>query len=378
MTIRVLGYVMAKNEWPLLGLAVVHALNCDIDHVVVVNHASSDETSIGLQRLKLMWPNRITIIDLKMQSFLQEETVAVVLSSINAHEYDWVYIFDADEFILFPQKTSFVELLEAIPKSVGAIKYELDQWVAPHDMNDLEISSYKNIKKRSVPCIFINQSGELLATFLQKGYINYFDVPFSNKIIVRGPYAHLLTAGAHSIDTKLKLVVHKVNPSVLRVGHLPLISKRRLVNKADHGRCLIEEGYPPDHGWQNQALYKLELAGGLETFWQSHSIGALPEGDQANFLPNTVDDQSLTAVLEKAVDLFMEFNKPTEEEMNTKNIIDFSGLENIIMMIHNLQKDALVKDTLNQKLLKKLETIESSKSWRMTAPARYLSKKFRF
>jgi hypothetical protein len=399
MTIRVLGYVMAKNEWPLLGLAITHALNCDIDHIVVVNHASSDETYNGLQRLKLKWPKRITIINLKIQSYFQEVTAAVILSSINAHEYDWVYVFDADEFILYSQKGSFIHLLETIPKNVGAIKYELDQWVTPHDMDDLEISSYKNIKKRSVPCIFINHSGEILAKLIEKGHVNYFDVPFPQKIIVRSEYAHLLTAGAHGVNAELKLVEQKIDPSVLRVGHLPLLSKRRLKLKAEHGRLLIGEGYPPSHGWQTQALYQLELAGGLETYWRNHSIGALLEGEQACCVPNTVDDQSLTAALEKAVDSFIEFNQPTQNEIDTEDLVDFSGLENVLKMTHHLQsqyhsalferndlvtkvslleKKAIEKDAAIHELRTTIESIKRSTSWRMTAPARYLSKKLRF
>jgi hypothetical protein len=399
MTIRVLGYVMAKNEWPLLGLAITHALNCDIDHIVVVNHASSDETYNGLQRLKLNWPKRITIINLKIKSYFQEVSSAVILSSVNAHEYDWVYVFDADEFLLYPQKTSFVQLLESIPKNVGAIKYELDQWVTPHDMNDLEMSSYKNIKKRSVPCIFINHPGEILAKLIEKGHVNYFDVPFPQKIIVRGEYAHLLTAGAHGVNAELKLVEQKMDPSVLRVGHLPLLSKRRLKLKAEHGKLVIDEGYPPNHGWQNQALYKLELTGGLETYWRNHSIGGGQEDEQACCVPNTVDDQSLTAALEKAVDSFIEFNQPTQNEMDTEDLVDFSGLENVLKMTHHLQsqyhsalferndlvkkvslleKNPLEKDASIHALRTRLESIERSTSWRITAPARYLSKKLRF
>ena len=399
MTIRVLGFVMAKNEWPLLGLAITHALSCDIDHIVVVNHASSDETYNGLQRLKLKWPTRITIINLKIKSYFQEVSSAVILSSINAHEYDWVYVFDADEFLLYPHKTSFIQLLESIPKNVDAIKYELDQWVTPHDMNDLEISSYKNIKKRSVPCIFINHPGEILAKLIEKGHVNYFDVPFPQKIIVRGDYAHLLTAGAHGVSAELKLVEQKMDPSVLRVGHLPLLSKRRLKLKAEHGRLVIEEGYPPNHGWQNQALYQLELAGGLETYWRNHSFGALPEGEQVDCLPNTVDDHSLTAALEMAVDSFIEVNEPTTNEIDTKNLVDFSGLENVLKMTHHLQAKyhsllfepgelatkvslleitALEKDALIHDLRARIDSIERSTSWRMTAPARYIAKKLRF
>jgi hypothetical protein len=266
-------------------------------------------------------------------------------------------------------------------------------------MNDLEISSYKNIKKRSVPCIFINHPGEILAKLIEKGHVNYFDVPFPQKIIVRGEYAHLLTAGAHGVNAELKLVEQKIDPSVLRVGHVPLLSKRRLKLKAEHGRLVIEEGYPPNHGWQNQALYQLELAGGLETYWRNHSFGALPEGEQVDCLPNTVDDHSLTAALEMAVDSFIEVNEPTTNEIDTKNLVDFSGLENVLKMTHHLQAKyhsllfepgelatkvslleitALEKDALIHDLRTRLESIECSTSWRMTAPARYIAKKLRF
>ena len=46
---RILGYVMSRDEWPTARPAVTHALSNHVDHVLVLDHASSDETQARLE-----------------------------------------------------------------------------------------------------------------------------------------------------------------------------------------------------------------------------------------------------------------------------------------------------------------------------------------
>jgi hypothetical protein len=74
MTCKILGYVIAKNSWPTLGLSLVHAFRMGCQHVIVVNHQSTDATSSQLEKFKSLWQDRLTIINLDLKPFLQETT----------------------------------------------------------------------------------------------------------------------------------------------------------------------------------------------------------------------------------------------------------------------------------------------------------------
>ena len=199
MTIRVLGYVMAKDEWPLLGLAIAHGFSYGLDHIVVVDHASTDETHNGLMHLQSKWPSQLTVIRLEREVFLQEQTTSIVMSLVGANEYDWVYVFDADEFILFSRNTTLVDLLMTISSEVDVLRYEINNWVSPHDMNDLDLAEYSRIRERAMPCVFLSQPGTIFSEQIQNRQINFFDLPFPSKVIGFGVTVILIGARAGAI-----------------------------------------------------------------------------------------------------------------------------------------------------------------------------------
>lgn len=56
-------------------------------------------------------------------------------------------------------------------------------------------------------------------------------------------------------------------------AHLTYPSLGRLHLKAAIGRNKMRNGFPRDHGWQNQMLARIADAGGLDAFWRRHSVG---------------------------------------------------------------------------------------------------------
>ena len=53
--------------------------------------------------------------------------------------------------------------------------------------------------------------------------------------------------------------------------HAPIRSRAVLDARAEHGRRLIEAGYAPEHGWQNQRWHRLHAEGQLEEEWRANS-----------------------------------------------------------------------------------------------------------
>jgi hypothetical protein len=385
MSERILGYVMARNEWPLLGLAITHALANVVDHVVVVDHASEDGTIFGLSYLEEIWPGRMTVVRLRQgEVFLQRATTRVVLSAVNALEYDWIYVFDADEFLLSPTGSNLKMLLSEIPQSAEIVRYEVLQWVAPVDMNDFEPDCYRKINRRAVPCLFSQPSGKILGDDVERGRLNYFDVPFQSKVIVRSSHASALLAGAHlaqseGIDTEYSATIDQ-----LFVGHLPLLSRRRLTEKCRQGERLMRSGLDPQHGWQAQMLRRIELAGGLDEFWAHHSI----ETDTtaaSKITPITVTDDALACALSEAIDLFeLTMWRPDPRRSTaTQPAIDLDAL---VISVHSVmvegdqikaERDQIkaerdqIKAERDQ-IKAQLTALETSHIWRATGPYRHL------
>jgi hypothetical protein len=317
MTQRILGYVMARNEWPLLGLAIVHAFASGIDHVVVVDHASSDGTVDGLRMLKSHWPNELTIIRLKETPYLQEATTAVVATALDAQSFDWVYVFDADEFILIGGELSLSSVLASVKNNCVAVRYEIDQWVAPADFDDLEPAEYQRIERVAVTADTAWSSGALRGREIENGQLNFFDVPFPSKVIVRGEYAHLLVAGAHSARSVRPASQARIDPTIMRSGHLPLLSRRRLDLKCEQGRALVEEHFPEDHGWQSQMLFRLRENGDLGSFWARHSIASESGLTASNGQSvRTRVDSSLSLALSRAAEQLLEILNAEQQSLS--------------------------------------------------------------
>ena len=123
MTCKILGYVITKNLWPTLGLSLVHAFRMGCQHVIVVNHQSTDATSSELEKFKSFFQNRLTIINLDLKQFLQETTKKIILSGFCGDLFDWIYVFDNDEFLLSQSEQSLPDILQSIPEDVDAVRY---------------------------------------------------------------------------------------------------------------------------------------------------------------------------------------------------------------------------------------------------------------
>jgi len=393
MTIRVLGYVMARNEWPLLGLAITHGFQCGLDHIIVVDHASTDETHSELKHLQARWPGRLTVIRLELDQFLQEQTTRVVMSFVGANEYDWVYVFDADEFALTSGYLTLVDLLMTVTSEVDALRYEVLPWVSPHDMNDLDLTQYSRIRERAIPCVFLDQPATIISEQIQNGHINFFDLPFLSKVIVRGKYAHKLSSGAHQIsDAPSNIIEQKLQTESLRVGHLCLLSQRRIKLKSAQGKFLIDANFPPSHGWQCQMIYNLDVAGQLEFFWRNHSIQESANQNNASFASTIVTDDALYIALEEAVKIFMANDKLTHtpahndyqstNHFNLDNLVKLFNEHQLVSTQYKNQVDVLSSELelVSAQYKNQVDVLQSvlrSNSWRLTKPIRYLLTKAR-
>lgn len=285
---KVLGYVMAKNSWPLLGIAIINAFNIGISHVIAVNHNSSDGTAEGLKKLSNLFPGKITIINNSEKLFLQEKTAREILKSFNTKLYDWVYVFDADEIMMLHQHKTLSEILTTIPDEFQSVRYHIDQWAWTRDLDDSAVENYSKLFFRAE----LGFDYEKISDDLIERAMNFFSIPFPSKVLIRADISSFLLAGAHGthVESKEFFIAKKT----MSVGHIPFTSLEKLKHKSKHGADLIDAGFPDWHGWQEHALFALDNSNRLNDFWIQNSV---PPNGRDGF----VFDNSLSFAVKKCL-----------------------------------------------------------------------------
>lgn len=285
---RVLGVVIARDEWPGLALAVTHALT-QVDVVLVLDHGSIDGTPSGLESLRTHFGERLEVMRFDDVPYWQEAITNLAIAVRGVDDVDWIYVFDADEFVLVPACTTLRDILHRAPATCRTIRYEVQNFVVPFDFDPCDIEQFARIEHRSLPCNVVDLPHRTAADEIEHAALNYFDLHFQSKVIVRATETPWLIAGAHDAPSELDAVELRLEPHELRVAHLPFDGAGRLHLRAAHGRRLVEQGFPLDHGWQSQMLARIDASGQLDQFWVAHSIGA-PVDDVDRTPPTTTID----------------------------------------------------------------------------------------
>ena len=321
-TPRVLGVLIARNEWPLLGICITHALTNHVDEIIVVDHASTDETQAGLAELQMRWGNKIQVLHLCEGTFHHEETNLMLKTLYEDRDFDWVYPIDADEFLITLDNLSLKQLLAEVPDSYEAVRYEIHNFVAPTDFVENDFQRYGEIREKAVadPNFQITH-GDFVESIVQGG-LNFFEVPFDSKVMFRLPQDSWAAAGSHSMLAVGKESEYKLSEDDTFVAHLPFLTRERLLRRAEQGRAKVESGYPRDHGWQSQVVYQMQVDERLDEYWQKNSIPAT-SSDSMLSPPKTITDNRLAPVLEAAI---AEFH-PSSSLVNSNVSCQQSGCE---------------------------------------------------
>ena len=267
------GLVMARDEWPLLALSIEHALRYHVDRVWVLDHASTDGTCSGLDRLRRAWGVRLMVVHLGETPYFQEAATCLALHVVAPQPHDWVYVFDADEFGITGPGQTLRDILSAVPAAADVLRYDIHNWVSTRDFDAGNLDDYLTLRHRAVVNDSLNLPLRLVTDEIVHGSVNYFDLPFHPKVIVRGKAAVWLAAGAHAPKPRAPLHWHTICAERFRVAHFPFLSRARLQTRARQGVSYRENEFPSWHGWQSQMIAHLDEAGRLDDFWARHSVG---------------------------------------------------------------------------------------------------------
>lgn len=372
---KVFGLIQAKDEWPLLALSISHALMHHVDEVYVLNHASEDRSSEGLQHLQELWKDRIHIFNWYDDQYRQEVFTNALIMISQTSSPDWLYVFDADEFLITKEFRSLKSIVSDVDQEYSAIRYEVQNWISTEEFDETDLNHYRMLQYRSVANSFIQMHPTVYVDEILNGNLNFFDVPFGSKVIFRNDGALWLGAGAHSIRRPLRSHTLAVSSDELRVAHFPLLSRRKLGRKVNHGQRLIQDGFPSTHGWQSQMIYKFSQKNELDEFWRSHTIGSGNDSSKRT-LPSLIIENGFLQTIEPTLrfvekSLDSSILTVTERDPSTRGLDDSPiTFDTIVQLARSLQlmlleRDAAVAD--RDAAITERDVVINSLTWRYTA-----------
>ena len=385
----ILGILLARNEWPLLGMCITHALTNHVDELLIIDHSSTDETEVGVASLQAKWGGRLQLMRLGKGPLHHQALNLVILEAIEKKRYSWIYHVDADEFLILPEKKSLKELLIGLPLDVEVVRYQLFNFIAPQDFREDDFEQYKELTSRAVIDGTSDRNFEELISRITNFQASFFDSPFPSKVIYRATIESWPIAGCHALVGMTETNESALGEEVIFAAHLPFLTRERLIRRADHGKELREAGYPRDFAWQSQVVDEMRSLGQLEKFWNLHSISP-NYWESENKLPQAIYDTTLVNALSRTVITFMEdFAKFKNGQEN----VEGSSQEGIALAsaVNSVQRMAEQKDlelsqlrdenlslrnenqTVQQasfETAKRLESLHKSLSWRLTKPLR--------
>jgi hypothetical protein len=236
---KIHGIAIARNEWPILGLSISHALFHHVDKVFVIDHLSTDDTKNGLAELQKVWPDRIEVFRYENNLFDQEALTNILLDISNKENPDWNFIFDADEFLVSPSGKSLKDLLSSIGEKWNAIAIELENYIVPLGFNDLALNDYLLIDHYVTSVNHVIDRDEFHEQVKRnEKLLHEFRVP--SKILVKNSMGDFVDAGQHQLkygDGKFwelwDTAVAASNKQDWLICHLPYTSLDRFKARKD-------------------------------------------------------------------------------------------------------------------------------------------------
>jgi hypothetical protein len=293
---KVVGLIQASNEWPLLAISISHVLLNHVDVVYLLKHNCTDGSDEGINRLQSLWKDRLRVLEFHDDQFLQEASMSALIEISQESSPDWVYVFDADEFLLTSEDKSLKQIISDIGPGCSVIRYEIQNWISLNDFDDTILHLYRNLHYRSVPNVFINMNSDLCVDEIMAGNMTFYDLPFPSKVIFRNNAESWLSAGSHALKNPSWAQEFQFRPDEISAAHFPFLTKARLLGKAKQGEFYIKAGFPAGHGWQDQMIYRLLRENRLDEFWDRHSIGKQTGGDGGIFPSFKIDDRFPRAI----------------------------------------------------------------------------------
>jgi hypothetical protein len=281
---------MVRNEPDIVRLSVLHHLRTGVDHVLLVDNRSSDETREIVEELGC--GSRVTAWRDESEWY-QEAMFTELAREAFRLGADWVVPFDADEFWVTPG-TSLRVLLSTTDG--GALEAPVVNFVQQRSGRAAAADGLLSMTRRVERPI-----GPLERTrgLVESRQIAFVEMLYPPKFVSRASRELTIGPGNHLVGG---LMAPAQPTDSLRCLHAPLRSLAALEAKADRGRRQAAAGWPDDLGWHARHFALMIARGELEAEWQANTYDHAGQLDVFGTTRDTVVDESLrdavAAVLE--------------------------------------------------------------------------------
>jgi len=269
---KVIGIIQAYNEGPLLALSVSHALTYHVDEVFLLNHFRDHQSYGETRTLKKLWGDRLHVYDYFKNEYYQEAQTNALIEISKRLAPDWIWAFDADEFLLCPENQSLKKTLSEIDPRFSVVRYPLQNWVSQNDFNENRFDDFLKLQDKSLADKkYADLWSKVMHDEIVRGRMNFFDIPFNSKVIFRGNLSdRWLASGAHSLLPSKP--AEEIATDQFEVAHFPLLSKNRLASRVSRRKQLTKQGFSTAHGWQSQMISTFHHENRIDEFWDAHSM----------------------------------------------------------------------------------------------------------
>lgn len=244
---KLAAVAMVRNEADIVESFVRHNLQF-LDYLVIVDHNSDDGTAdilVQLQREGLP----VIVEKETVLAFNQAQRLSQDVRNLHvAHQPDWTFCLDADEFIRVPSRAALESVLEATPGDAVTIPWQ----------------TY-------LPSEKVHDPRQPLAQARERPFhepVPELKIVLSRKLVAEGGW--VLAHGNHGVSRPDSAGKHQViNAAPLdgvSLAHFPIRSPDQLVKKVTlgwfgHKLLLGHEADTTPQGWHWRELYKRYAAG---------------------------------------------------------------------------------------------------------------------
>jgi glycosyl transferase family 2 len=259
--IKLTAVMVVRNEADLLDLNLRYHAAQGVSDFRIVDNGSSDATAARLRalakELKLSWT-------IDHSGYHQADIVTELAAEAFRAGADWILPVDADEFWSAGASTLAQALATCTAEAIEARVVNF-------------IQDRHTTRRGAAALLTMSSRARALHPYdgcralIEARQLAFVEMEYPNKWLPRATAGLRIRAGAHGAAATSADVAA---PARIVCLHAPIRSRQVLEARAEHGRRLIEAGYPPEHGWHNQRWQRLQLEQRLDAEWESNSTRA--------------------------------------------------------------------------------------------------------
>lgn len=255
--LKITAVMIVRNEADLLEVNLRYHAAQGVTEFRIVDNGSSDTTPARLRALSRRLNIRWTV---DAGRYHQSAIVTELATEAVRAGADWILPVDADEFWSAGERS----LTQALATSrAEAIETPVINFIQERSSTLAGAAALLTMSTRARALHPYAQSRELI----EARQIAFLEMEYPTKWLPRASAGLRIRAGAHGATAGPTAAA----PTSIVCLHAPIRSKQVLESRAEHGRRLMEAGYPPEHGWHNRRWYRLKAEQQLDTEWESNS-----------------------------------------------------------------------------------------------------------